>query len=97
MFCRRAYGRFLHHCPLGGEPAGMVADPTHEQPRRTVIAWPMVALPGEQCVLWDLDRRVGVEHPWGLDQTRVAAIEADLNRRDRNRRIRPVPLGPDVA
>jgi hypothetical protein len=34
-----------------------------------------VAKPDERCVLWDLDRRVGVEHPWGIDLTRVAAIE----------------------
>ncbi|MBX7432613.1 hypothetical protein JDV09_10930 [Mycobacterium sp. Y57] len=96
VFCRRAYGRFMHHCPVGGEPPGMVGDPMHEQLRRTVIAWSMVALPGEQCVLWDLDGRVGVEHPWGLDPARVAAIEADLNRPDRNRRTRPAPLGPVV-
>jgi hypothetical protein len=37
-----------------------------------------VAAPGEQCVLWDLDRRVGVEQPWGVAAARVAAVEADL-------------------
>jgi hypothetical protein len=47
-----------------------------EQLRRTVIAWSLVAKPGEQCVLWDLDERVGVEQPWGIDRARVAAIEA---------------------
>jgi hypothetical protein len=40
----------------------------------------MVAKPGEQCVLWDLDARVGVDQPWGLDPARVAVIEADLAR-----------------
>ena len=34
----------------------------------------------EQCVLWDLDARVGVEHPWGLDLARVEEIEADVTR-----------------
>ncbi len=52
-----------------------------EQLRRTVIAWSLVAEPGEQCVLWDLDRRVGVAHPWGVDATRVREIESALARR----------------
>jgi hypothetical protein len=77
-FCDDAYGRFLHHHPEGGAPAGVSMDSSAEQLRRTVIAWSMVARPGEQCVLWDLDSRVGVEHPWGLDLARVAEIEADL-------------------
>jgi hypothetical protein len=81
-FCDKAYGQFLHHHPEGGAPANTpaTADPMHEQLRRTVIAWSLVARAGEQCVLWDLDRRVGVEHPWGLAQARVADIEADLAR-----------------
>jgi hypothetical protein len=79
-FCDKAYGRFLHHHPEGGAPqdSSATADPMHEQLRRTVIAWSMVAGDGERCVLWDLDRHVGVEHPWGIDVTRVAEIEADL-------------------
>ena len=81
-FCDRAYGRFLHHHPDGGAPEGVPAavDPMHEQLRRTVIAWSMVAMPGEKCVLWDLDIHVGVHKPWGLDPVRVEAIEADLAR-----------------
>jgi hypothetical protein len=79
-FCDEAYGRFLHHHPEGGAPAGTQMDPPAEQLRRTVIAWSMVARPGEQCVLWDLDERVGVEHPWGVDRARVDAIEADLTK-----------------
>ncbi|WNG92134.1 hypothetical protein [Mycobacterium sp. ITM-2016-00318] len=81
-FCDRAYGRFLHHHPEGGaqENTAATADPMHEQLRRTVIAWSMVAEPGEQCVLWDLDEHVGVDEPWGIDPARVAGIEADLAR-----------------
>lgn len=81
-FCDAAYGQFLHHHPEGGAPADVAArsDPAGEQLRRTVIAWTLVAQPGEQCVLWDLDERVGVDHPWGIDATRVAAIEADVAR-----------------
>ncbi len=55
-------------------------EPMHEQLRRTVVAWSMVALPGEECVLWDLDKHVGVDEAWGIDLARVEAIEADLER-----------------
>jgi hypothetical protein len=81
-FCDKAYGRFLHHHPEGGAPenAAATADPMHEQLRRTVVAWSMVAESGEQCALWDLDEHVGVGEPWGIDPARVADIEADLAR-----------------
>jgi hypothetical protein len=79
-FCERAYGRFLHHHPDGGAPAGMPdsADDMAAQLGRTVVAWSMVAEPGERCVLWDLDVQVGVEKPWGLPAERVAAITKAL-------------------
>ncbi|OBC13107.1 hypothetical protein A5784_32020 [Mycobacterium sp. 852013-50091_SCH5140682] len=75
-FCADAYGRFMHHTPVGGAPANSRAatEPMSEQLRRTVIAWELVAMPGEQCVLWDLDNRVGVDEPWGLCAERVAEI-----------------------
>jgi hypothetical protein len=81
-FCDDAYGRFLHHHPEGGAPAGSsaLADSTRDQLRRTVIAWALVAQPGEKCVLWDLDRRVGVAEPWGVDPTWVTSIQADIAR-----------------
>ena len=67
-FCAQAYGQFLHHHPTDGAPAGhdTSAGPMDEQLRRTVIAWELVALPGEHCILWDLDSRVGVAEPWGI-------------------------------
>lgn len=75
-FCDEAYGRFLHHHPDGGALPGSRAagDSTDEQLRRTVIAWQLVAQPDEHCVLWDLDKHVGVERPWGIDAARVAEI-----------------------
>jgi hypothetical protein len=79
-FCDQAYGRFLHHHPDGGAPTEVVTDAMDEQLRRTVIAWSIVAQPGEQCVLWDLDRRVGVDQPWGLDLARIKTIEAGIPR-----------------
>ena len=79
-FCDRAYGAFMHHHPVGGAPAHIEAasDPMEEQLRRTVIAWSLVANSGEECVLWDLDKRVGVERPWGIDAARIAEIEAAI-------------------
>jgi hypothetical protein len=77
-FCAKAYGRFMHHHPVGGAPDdhAAAADPMDEQLRRTVIAWSLVALPGERCVLWDIDKKVGVDEPWGLPSARVAEIQA---------------------
>lgn len=79
-FCATAYGTFLHHRPDGDAPTEVatLAASMDEQLRRTVIAWSLVATPGEQCVLWDLDRRIGVDQPWGLDARRVSAIQDAL-------------------
>jgi hypothetical protein len=77
-FCEAAYGRFLHHHPEGGAPEGASPDSTHDQLSRTVLAWSLVAAPGEACVLWDLDARVGVEAPWGVPPAQLAAVEAHL-------------------
>ena len=52
----------------------------NEQLRRTVLAWSRLAKPGEECVLWDLDERVGVAEPWGVDLGRVATIQAAATR-----------------
>jgi hypothetical protein len=81
-FCKAAYGEFLHHHPEGGAPAGVrgTTDSMNEQLRRTVVAWSLVAESDKHCVLWDLDERVGVEQPWGINRARVAAIQADFAR-----------------
>lgn len=71
-FCDRAYGRFLHHHPEGG--GGADTDP--RQLERTVLAWHLVARPGEQCVLWDLDSRLGLPEPWGIPDATVARVSA---------------------
>ena len=77
-FCHDAYGRFLHHHPEGGAPEEASSGSMHDQLSRTVLAWSLVAAPGEECVLWDLDARVGVEAPWGIAAAHVAAVEAHL-------------------
>jgi hypothetical protein len=75
-FCDAAYGRFLHHHPEGSGSGG--GGSMEEQLARTIVAWSLVAAPGEDAVLWDLDARVGVEAPWGIPPDRVAAVEAHL-------------------
>ena len=74
-FCDAAYGRFLHHHPEGDGASG-AGDPMHDQLSRTVIAWTLVARPGEACVLWDLDARVGVDAPWGVTDAHVSSVLA---------------------
>ena len=80
QFCRRAYGRYLHHHPVGVTPAGMAGEPADAQLHRTVAAWAQVARPGEICVLWDLDERLGVDEPWGVDPAVVAALQITARR-----------------
>jgi hypothetical protein len=78
-FCTAAYGQFLHHHPDGAGPTA--AGAMEQQLARTVVAWTMVAQPGEACVLWDLDARVGVDEPWGVPADRVESITAALRPR----------------
>lgn len=79
-FCERAYGQFLHHYPDGdgNVSGGGQSDDTASRLGRTVVAWSLVARPGEECVLWDLDSRLGLAQPWGIPAERVASIEAGL-------------------
>lgn len=74
QFCQAAYGRFLHHHPDGAGPS--TGPSMAEQLTKTVIAWELVAGPGEECVLYDLDARVGSTPAWGIPAARVAAIRA---------------------
>lgn len=51
--------RALRGAPPWRPPGSMA-----EQLGRTVTAWELVAQPGEACVLWSVDREVGVPEPW---------------------------------
>ena len=81
-FCDVSYGQFLHHHPDGSGPAS--AGAMEQQLGRTVVAWTIVAEPGEDCVLWDLDERVGIEHPWGVPLERVLSITREFAARERS-------------
>lgn len=84
-FCDAAYGRFLHHHPDGAAPVSVAdrAGSMYDQLGRTVVAWNLVAAPGEQCVLWDLDERVGVAEPWGVAAEQVRTVTTEVERRGR--------------
>jgi hypothetical protein len=71
-FCDRAYGRFLDHFPEDGSDG---ANPSNYE---TVWAWDRSesASAGE-CTLWDLDERLGIEDPWGIDARDVAYARAN--------------------
>jgi hypothetical protein len=87
-FCDDAYGQFLHHHPDGGAPAAVddAAGSIADQLGRTIVAWSMVAEPGEACVLWDLDAHVAVEDAWGIPADRVAAVTAAVAARGSGQR-----------
>ena len=53
-FCATAYGKFMHHHPVGGAPADIPAatDPMDEQPRRTVDRMVAGRDAGRTGVLW---------------------------------------------
>ena len=71
----------MHHHPVGGAPANIAAatDPMDEQLRRTVIAWSLVAMPAEQCVLRD-PTTVSVWTSRGLDLAWITEIQAAVTK-----------------
>lgn len=98
-FCDAAYGQFLHHHPDGGAPPGATAtgECMDEQLRRTVIAWSMIAGPGERCVLWDLDSRLGLDEPWGCESATGRGNRSGTERSARRRVGMTTPNYPDAA
>jgi hypothetical protein len=64
-FCKLAFGEYLHHTPdeaMSTPMDGLLAD--------TVRAWDRseIGRGGRESVLWDLDRRLGIEEPFGLGE-----------------------------
>lgn len=71
-FCQSAFGEFLHHTPDEAMSAPM-GDALGE----TVRAWDRSeAGQEEESVLWDLDAKLGLEEPLGLDLEQLAAARA---------------------
>lgn len=71
-FCSAAFGEYLHHTPDEAMTAPM-GDALGE----TVRAWDRSeAGQEEESVLWDLDRRLGIAEPLGIDGVALAAARA---------------------
>jgi hypothetical protein len=61
-FCSQAFGDYLHHTPeetMGTPMRHALAD--------TIRAWDRSDRGKEESVLWQLDSRLGVEQPLGID------------------------------
>lgn len=68
-FCAAAFGEYLHHTPDEAMTAPM-GDALGE----TVRAWDRSeAGRFEESVLWDLDKRLGIAEPLGIDDSALAA------------------------
>ena len=71
-FCNGAFGNYLHHTP---EEA--MSTPMDDALANTVQAWDRSAAGAEQeSVLWDLDERLGIPEPLGLDGLQLSAARS---------------------
>ena len=71
-FCHAAFGRYLHHTPdeAMGTPMG-------DALAETVRAWDRSDMGRlEDSILWDLDARLGLEQPLGIDGLHLAAVRS---------------------
>jgi hypothetical protein len=71
-FCERAFGGYLHHTPDEA-----MATPMGDALARTVRAWDRSeAGQEEESVLWDLDERLGIDQPLGLDGLQLSGVRS---------------------
>jgi hypothetical protein len=71
-FCEEAFGEYLHHTPDEAMQAPM-GDALGE----TVRAWDRSEMgQAQDSVLWDLDERLGIEKPLGIDGLKLAAARS---------------------
>jgi uncharacterized membrane protein YgcG len=82
-FCNGAFGAYLHHTPDEA-----MSTPMADALGNTVRAWDRSAVGADQeSVLWDLDDRLGISDPFGLNGLQLSAARVDA----------PLPLGPVVG
>lgn len=65
-FCDQAFGEYLHHTPeetMGTPMRHALAD--------TIRAWDRSDRGKEESVLWQMDSRLGVEQPLGVDKLAI--------------------------
>jgi len=71
-FCTAAFGEYLHHTPDEA-----MSTPMGDALGETVRAWDRSeAGREEESVLWDLDRRLGIPEPLGIDGAALEAARA---------------------
>lgn len=71
-FCTATFGEYLHHTPDEA-----MTKPMGDALGETVRAWDRSeAGQEEESVLWDLDSRLGVAEPLGIDSAALAAARA---------------------
>lgn len=71
-FCKQAFGGYLHHTPDEA-----MENPFGETLIETVRAWDRSeAGQAGESILWDLDKRLGVEKPLGVDGLQLASARS---------------------
>lgn len=71
-FCQAAFGEYLHHTPDEA-----MRTPMGDALGETVRAWDRSETGQEEdSVLWDLDERLRIEEPLGLDEGRLTAARS---------------------
>jgi hypothetical protein len=75
-FCDLAFGQYLHHTP----DASMTT-PMPQALASTVISWDRSDWGREEeAVLWDIDRRLEIERPYGISPAQLDAIRLAVPR-----------------
>jgi uncharacterized membrane protein YgcG len=72
-FCNAAFDTYLHHTPDEA-----MSTPMANALDSTVRAWDLSdAGSGDESVLWDLDEKLGIEDPLGIDGLRLSAVRGN--------------------
>jgi hypothetical protein len=72
-FCNAAFGAYLHHTPDEA-----MSTPMASALDSTVRAWDLSdAGAADESVLWDLDEKLGIEKPLGVDGLRLSAVRSN--------------------
>jgi hypothetical protein len=71
-FCNAAFGFYLHHTPDEA-----MSTPMANALDSTIRAWDLSdAGAEEESVLWDLDEKLGIEEPLGIDGLQLSAVRS---------------------
>jgi hypothetical protein len=70
-FCDAAFGAYLHHTPDEAMSTAM-----GDALANTVRAWDHSDAGQEESVLWDLDERLGIDEPLGVNGLQLSAVRS---------------------